>query len=79
MKSNAEKITLQSLIKILYDEFDNLFLNVEFFFIRIIMKFIIQQKLLNLHCIINSNKDSQKSSELTIFFALKETIMKELF
>jgi hypothetical protein len=43
MKSNAEKATLRPLIKVLYDEFDDLFLNVESFFIRAVMKFVIQQ------------------------------------
>jgi hypothetical protein len=43
MKSNAEKATLRPLIKVLYDEFDDLFLDVESFFIRAVMKFVIQQ------------------------------------
>ena len=79
MKSNAKKIALQSLIKILYNEFNNLFLNVKSFFIQAVMKFVIQQKLLNLHYIINSNKNSQKDSELTILSVLKEIIVKEFF
>ena len=58
MKSNAEKAALRPLIKVLYDEFDDLFLNVESFFIRAVMKFVIQQKLLNLHCTADSNKGS---------------------
>ena len=58
MKSNAEKATLRPLIKVLYDEFNDLFLGVESFFIRAVMKFVIQQKLLNLHCAADSNKDS---------------------
>jgi len=41
MKSNAEKAALRPLIKILYDEFDDLFLNVKPFFIRAVMKFVI--------------------------------------
>ena len=77
MKSNAKKIALQSLIKILYNEFNNLFLNVKSFFIQAVMKFVIQQKLLNLHCIINNNKNSQKDSELTTFFVSKKVIVKE--
>jgi len=78
MKSNAEKATLRPLIKVLYDEFDDLFLGVESFFIRAVMKFVIQQKLLNLCCAVNSNKGSQKDSELTTLSALKEAITKEL-
>ncbi len=58
MKSNAEKAALRPLIKVLYDEFDDLFLGVEPFFIRAVMKFVIQQKLLNLHCTADSNKGS---------------------
>ena len=58
MKSNAEKATLRPLIKVLYDEFDDLFLSVESFFIRAVMKFVIQQKLLNLCCAADSNKGS---------------------
>ncbi len=42
MKSNTEKATLRPLIKVLYDEFDDLFLNAEPFFIRAVMKFVIQ-------------------------------------
>jgi len=79
MKSNAEKAALRPLIKVLYDEFDDLFLDVEPFFIRAVMKFVIQQKLLNLHCAVNSNKGSQKDSELTTLSVLKEAITKELF
>ncbi len=79
MKSNAEKATLRPLIKVLYDEFDDLFLNVEPFFIRVVMKFVIQQKLSNLHCTANSNKGSQKDSELTTLSVSKEAITKELF
>jgi len=78
MKSNTEKAALRPLIKILYDEFDDLFLNVESFFIRAVMKFVIQQKLLNLHCTVDSNKGSQKDSELTTSSVLKEAITKEL-
>jgi len=70
---------LRPLIKVLYDEFDDLFLGVESFFIRAVMKFVIQQKLLNLCCTADSNKGSQKDSELTTFSVLKEAIMKELF
>ena len=58
MKSNAEKATLRPLIKVLYDEFDDLFLNVEPFFIRAVMKFVIQWKLLNLCHTADSNKGS---------------------
>jgi len=79
MKSNAEKATLRPLIKVLYDEFNDLFLDAEPFFIRAVMKFVIQQKLSNLCCTANSNKGSQKDSKLTTLFALKEAIMKELF
>ncbi len=79
MKSNAEKATLRPLIKVLYNEFDDLFLNAESFFIKAVMKFVIQQKLLNLCCTANSNKCSQKDSELTTLFMSKEAIMKELF
>jgi len=78
MKSNAEKATLRPLIKVLYDEFDDLFLNAESFFIRAVMKFVIQQKLLNLCCTADSNKGSQKDSELTTPSVLKEAITKEL-
>jgi len=39
---------------------------------------VIQQKLLNLCCAADSNKDSQKDSELTIFSVSKEAITKEL-
>ncbi len=78
MKSNAEKATLRPLIKILYNEFNDLFLNTESFFIRAVMKFVIQQKLLNLCCTANSNKGSQKDSELTTPSASKEAITKEL-
>jgi len=42
------------------------------------MKFVIQQKLLNLHCTADSNKGSQKDSELTTFSVSKEAITKEL-
>ena len=42
------------------------------------MKFVIQQKLLNLHCTADSNKGSQKDSELTTPSVLKEAITKEL-
>ena len=42
------------------------------------MKFVIQQKLLNLHHTVNSNKGSQKDSELTTPSVSKEAIMKEL-
>ncbi len=42
------------------------------------MKFVIQQKLLNLHHTVNSNKGSQKDSELTTSSVSKEAIMKEL-
>jgi len=69
---------LRPLIKVLYDEFDDLFLSVEPFFIRAVMKFVIQQKLLNLHCAADSNKGSQKDSELTIPSMSKEAITKEL-
>jgi len=79
MKSNTEKATLRPLIKVLYDEFDDLFLDAESFFIRAVMKFVIQQKLLNLCCAANSNKGSQKDSELTTSSVSKEAIMKELF
>jgi len=79
MKSNTEKTTLRPLIKVLYDEFDDLFLNAESFFIKAVMKFVIQQKLLNLRHAVNSNKGSQKDSELTTPSTLKEAIMKELF
>jgi len=79
MKSNTEKATLRPLIKVLYDEFDDLFLGIEPFFIRAVMKFVIQQKLLNLCHTANSNKGSQKDSELTTLSVLKEAIMKELF
>jgi len=79
MKSNAEKTALRPLIKILYDEFDDLFLSTESFFIKAVMKFVIQQKLLNLCCAANSNKGSQKDSKLTTFSALKKAITKELF
>jgi len=78
MKSNAEKATLRPLIKILYDEFNDLFLNAEPFFIRAVMKFVIQQKLLNLCCTADSNKGSQKDSELTTPSVSKEAITKEL-
>jgi len=78
MKSNTEKATLRPLIKVLYDEFDDLFLNVESFFIKAVMKFVIQQKLSNLCCAADSNKGSQKDSELTTFSVLKEAITKEL-
>ncbi len=78
MKSNAEKATLRPLIKVLYDEFNDLFLGAEPFFIRAVMKFVIQQKLLNLCCTANSNKGSQKDSELTTPSVLKEAITKEL-
>ncbi len=78
MKSNTEKATLRPLIKVLYDEFDDLFLDVKSFFIRAVMKFVIQQKLLNLHCTANSNKGSQKDSELTTPSVSKEAITKEL-
>jgi len=70
---------LRPLIKVLYDEFDDLFLGVESFFIRAVMKFVIQQKLLNLCRTADSNKGSQKDSELTTLSVLKEAIMKELF
>jgi len=79
MKSNTEKATLRPLIKVLYDEFNDLFLNVESFFIKAVMKFVIQQKLLNLCCAADSNKGSQKDSELTTLSVLKEAITKELF
>jgi len=79
MKSNTEKTALQFLIKILYNEFNNLFLNAESFFIWAVMKFVIQQKLLNLHCAVNSNKDSQKNLEFTTLSMLKKTIVKESF
>ena len=78
MKSNAEKATLRPLIKVLYDKFDDLFLGVEPFFIRAVMKFVIQQKLLNLCCTADSNKGSQKDSELTTPSVSKEAITKEL-
>ena len=58
MKSNAEKATLRPLIKVLYDEFNDLFLDVKSFFIKAVMKFVIQQKLSNLCCTANSNKGS---------------------
>ncbi len=58
MKSNTEKAALRPLIKILYNEFDDLFLSAESFFIRAVMKFVIQQKLLNLCCAADSNKGS---------------------
>jgi len=41
MKSNTEKATLRPLIKVLYDEFDDLFLDAEPFFIRAVIKFVI--------------------------------------
>jgi len=78
MKSNAEKAALRPLVKVLYNEFDDLFLGVKSFFIRAVMKFVIQQKLLNLHCAANSNKGSQKDSKLTTPSASKEVITKEL-
>jgi len=78
MKLNAEKATLRPLIKVLYDKFDDLFLGVEPFFIRAVMKFVIQQKLLNLCCTADSNKGSQKDSELTTLSVSKEAITKEL-
>jgi len=78
MKSNTEKATLRPLIKVLYDEFDDLFLDVKSFFIKAVMKFVIQQKLLNLCHTADSNKGSQKDSELTTPSASKEAIMKEL-
>jgi len=78
MKSNTEKATLRPLIKILYDEFDDLFLSIKSFFIRAVMKFVIQQKLLNLCCTADSNNGSQKDSELTTPSVLKEAITKEL-
>jgi len=78
MKLNTEKTALRPLIKILYNEFDDLFLDTESFFIRAVIKFVIQQKLLNLCCAVNSNKGSQKDSELTTLSVLKEAIMKEL-
>ncbi len=58
MKSNTEKTTLRPLIKVLYDEFNDLFLDVKSFFIKAVMKFVIQQKLSNLCCTANSNKGS---------------------
>ena len=58
MKSNAEKAALRPLIKVLYDEFDDLFLNAKSFFIKAVMKFVIQQKLSNLCCAADSNKGS---------------------
>jgi len=78
MKSNTEKATLRPLIKVLHNEFDDLFLSVKSFFIRAVMKFVIQQKLSNLCCTVNSNKGSQKDSELTTFSVSKEAITKEL-
>jgi len=78
MKSNAEKTTLRPLIKVFYDEFDDLFLGVKSFFIRAVMKFVIQQKLSNLCCTANSNKGSQKDSGLTTPSVSKEAITKEL-
>jgi len=78
MKSNTEKATLRPLIKVLYNEFDDLFLDAEPFFIRAVMKFVIQQKLLNLCCTADSNKGSQKDSELTTPSVSKEAITKEL-
>jgi len=78
MKSNAEKAALRPLVKVLYNEFDDLFLGVKSFFIRAVMKFVIQQKLLNLHCTANSNKGSQKDSKLTTPSASKKVITKEL-
>jgi len=78
MKSNTEKTALRPLIKILYDEFDDLFLSAESFFIKAVMKFVIQQKLLNLCHTVNSNKGSQKDSELTTLSVSKEAITKEL-
>jgi len=58
MKSNAEKAALRPLVKVLYDEFDDLFLDAKSFFIRAVMKFVIQQKLSNLCCTADSNKGS---------------------
>jgi len=79
MKSNTEKAALRPLIKVLYDEFDDLFLDAEPFFIRAVMKFVIQQKLSNLCHTADSNKGSQKDSELTTLSVSKEAITKELF
>jgi len=76
MKSNTEKAALRPLIKVLYNEFDDLFLGAESFFIRAVMKFVIQQKLLNLCCTTDSNKGSQKDSELTTLSVSKEAITK---
>jgi len=78
MNSNTEKAALRPLIKVLYDEFDDLFLNAEPFFIRAVMKFVIQQKLLNLRRTADSNKGSQKDSGLTTLSVLKKAITKEL-
>jgi len=49
---------LKPLIKVLYDEFNDLFLGVKSFFIKAVMKFVIQQKLSNLCCTADSNKGS---------------------
>jgi hypothetical protein len=74
MKSNTEKITLQFLIKIFYNEFDNLFLNVKSFFIRAVMKFVIQQ---NCWIYIASSTVTKfsKDSEFTIL-SVKEAIKR---
>jgi len=79
MKSNTEKITLQFLIKILYDEFDNLFLNIESFFIKTIIKFVIQQKLLNLCCVADNNKDFLKRLRIHNFLCVEKSNYERIF
>lgn len=74
-----KKTALKLLIKVLYDEFNNIFLNVEFFFVIVVIKFVIQQKLFNLQCIINSNKENSRKVRAHNCLDIKRIKCKRIF
>lgn len=60
MKSNAEKAALDPLVTVLYNKFDDMFMDVERSFIRAVMTFVIQRKLLNLRRATDESKGNQQ-------------------
>lgn len=77
MKSNVENAALRPLVKVLYDEFDDLFLEAEPSFIRAVLEFVIQRKLSYLRRAADSNKSFQKDPGPATPSALEEAIAKE--
>ena len=80
IKLNTEKTVVKSLIKILYNEYNDLFMNKLFSFIKVMIMFMIQQKLLNVCCSTDESKATQKDSVLIIVILTSEKVkFREFF